>query len=200
MEGDEVMPTLQYNDELHEYTVDGRRLPSVTEVLKGVGIIDTSQPWYTPYQRDRGKAIHLACEMLDTPGDGGLDWASMDARIIGYVRAWQTFLMESGAKVLNVERKLWSAEHGFAGTLDRVLWWNGLRTVVDIKTGQSEPWHALQTAAYQILDGAATERACVYLRPDGKFRVGVHPMREAANDRARFLAALATFNAKRGAA
>lgn len=194
------MPALAFNPDLHEYRVDGRLLPGVTDVLKGVGIIDMSKPWYTDYERDRGKAIHSACEMLDTPADGALDWDSLDEAIVGYVRAWQSFLVESGAKILNVERKLWSPEYGFAGTLDRVLWWQDARTIVDIKTGQPEKWHALQTAAYQILDGAATERCCVYLRENGKFRVCVHPMKDAANDRARFLAALATYKTKGGMA
>lgn len=193
-------PTLQFDADCHRYSLDGVELPSVTTVLKDVGIIDTSKPWYTDHQRDRGKAIHAACEYIDSPDLGGLDWGSLDERITGYVRAWQTFLVESGAKVLNVEQQLHSPAYGFAGTVDRVLHWQGQRTVVDIKTGQPGAWHSLQTAAYQILDGYATARACVHLRDDGKFRVHVHPIRDAATDRARFLAALSTYNAKRGVA
>lgn len=191
------MDALLFDPETHRYSIGGRNLPSVTTVLKGTGIIDTSGPWFTPYHRDKGKAIHAACEYLD---GNSLDWSTVDERIIGYVRAWQSFLLESGSQILNVERQLYSPDYGFAGTVDRVLNWRGARTVVDIKTGGAEKWHRLQTAAYQILDGYATARACVHVREDGKFRVELHPMKDAATDRARFLAALTTYNAMSGAA
>lgn len=191
---------LQFDRESHTFTVAGEVLPSVTTVLKDVGIIDTSQPWYDDYSRDRGTAVHAAIEILDTPGEGGMDWSTVDEPIVGYIRAWQAFLIESGAKILNVERRLWSPQYRFAGIVDRVLLWVWHRTVVDIKTGQPEPWHAIQTAGYQILDGHATARASVYLRKDGKFRVHEHPIRDAADDRSAFLSALSTYYQKRGAA
>jgi hypothetical protein len=50
---------------------------------------------------------------------------------------------------------------------------DGVRTVIDIKTGDPDRWHGVQLAAYALaLDGdfRTLRRLGVYLRPDGAFR------------------------------
>jgi hypothetical protein len=56
---------LELNRETHTYTPN---LPSVTTILKSVGLIDAS--FYTIEGRERGSAVHLACEYFD---QGDLD-------------------------------------------------------------------------------------------------------------------------------
>ena len=57
--------TLHFDAATHIYTVDGRRLPNVTGVLKEVF---GERPWWTEEARQRGQMIHLAVEIIAKVG------------------------------------------------------------------------------------------------------------------------------------
>ena len=54
---------IQFDEAAHVYTVAGVERPSVTQILKDAGLIDTT--WYTDEARQRGRAVHLAAQFLD---------------------------------------------------------------------------------------------------------------------------------------
>ena len=56
-----MMAVIKLDRETHTYTPN---LPSVTEILRSVGLIDAT--WYTEEARQRGTAVHLACEYWDS--------------------------------------------------------------------------------------------------------------------------------------
>lgn len=118
-------------------------LPSVTEILAGVGLIDTD--WFTEEARLKGSAVHRATELHDL---GTLDEASVDDRIAGRFRQYRRFLMETGCEILNVEHEV-RHSWGYVGHPDRLVNLGGRFGVLDIKGTTPCPWHALQLQGYK---------------------------------------------------
>jgi hypothetical protein len=152
----------QYDGLTHTYTMDGVKIPSVTEVLKIVA------PWKGPpgEPAHRGTFIHASCEMFEL---GGLDMDALDDDDRGMVQAWESYLADH-PKLTNpmIEERMFSSRR-FAGTADRV--YLSERTIVDIKTGQPRPEHNLQLQAYAMLveenHGKVKNLICVYLKNSG---------------------------------
>lgn len=163
------MTGLVFDPERHAYILDGRVIPSVTQILTAEGIINGQ--WYTEDGRRRGGHVHLALQYLD---EGRLDEDSVTDEVRPYLEAWGRFLSETGFICLQIERPFVCEALGYAGTPDRVGWMDGgkILSVIDIKTGSPEPWHALQTAAYAVGIGKRmAKRWSVYLRNDGNYRL-----------------------------
>ncbi|NPV03857.1 MAG: hypothetical protein HPY67_03900 [Syntrophaceae bacterium] len=166
------MNGLVFDAERHAYLLDGRVVPSVTQILAAEGIIDGQ--WYTEEGRRRGDHVHLALRYHD---EGRLDEESVTDEVRPYLEAWQRFISETGFICLQIEQPFADRNLGFAGTPDRVGWMDGDKTlsIIDIKTGAPEPWHALQTAAYAVGLGKRTVmRWSVYLKPNGAYRLIRH--------------------------
>jgi hypothetical protein len=153
---------LTFDEEKHEYRLDGRVIPSVTQVLKAAGMIDDQ--WFDEWSRERGKAVHKATELDDR---GELDESTIDPRIAGYLDAWRRFIFETGWKSNEIEKLVFSRFAWFAGTLDRIGRFptdRGL-SIVDIKTGT--PTRAAMD------DGIRCGRSmAVYLRENGTYTKG----------------------------
>lgn len=167
----------------HSYRLNGRPVPSVTQVLKAAGLID--RQWYTEEACRLGSLVAEATALHDR---GELDEATLDPAIRPYLDGWNRFLVDSGAEVILAEEPAANEVYGYAGTYDRWLKWEGLDWLIDIKTGACEPFHALQTAAYAACIGTPMQRACIHLDGDGGYRVNRHI---DPNDEAVFKAALA---------
>lgn len=161
-------PVVGFDAERHEYQVDGVIRPSVTQILKGAGFIQDD--WYSDAARNRGSAVHAACHYLD---ENDLAMDTLAPEYAGYVEAWELFKNQADVEIELRESRVYHPLYGYAGTLDRTLRLrkHPRRWVVDIKTGQEEDWHALQTAAYAgtFENGGALCRMAVYLRKDGTF-------------------------------
>lgn len=144
-------------------------LPALTNILKAVGIIDTR--FYNDAGRARGKAVHRALELIDR---NELDWGSADPRTYGYIEAYLKFKEEkdllSWADNI-IEEPTYHKQKLYGCTPDRVIG----TTVLDIKTGGSEQWHALQlTGCADALrsHGMNIDRLWdVYLKDNGTFKI-----------------------------
>lgn len=180
------MPDIEFDEASHTYSVDGRKLISVTQALEGAGLIDGS--WFTPLTTARGEYVHKATELYD---QDRLNEDAVDDDMRGYVEAWKRFRAESECEILAIEERVWNRTWGYAGTLDRVIRLQGVTTIGDIKTGSPAPWHALQTAGYARCkpDDAVVRygRATIHLSADGKFKLKTH---SDPSDMDAFLAAL----------
>ena len=155
---------IKFDKETHTYSVGGAVLPSVTQVLKGMGIINTK--FYTEDSRDRGTKVHDALEMLDLDM---VEKSFIEPDIEGYIRAYEQFKYDVGAKVLEVEKIVTHEELWYAGTLDRIMDIGGKRVIVDIKTGSHEDWHNIQLSAYKLALGEKDiAMANLYLTKRGK--------------------------------
>ena len=190
-----LTPQLAFNAETHVYRVGDRVLPSVTQVISAAGLID--QTWYTEDGATRGTYVAEATALWDRDE---LNEGELDGNLRGYLSAWLMFRAAWPCEILAIEEAVWHPTYFYAGTLDRVARkTGGGRFVIDIKTGQEERWHALQTAAYAAClrerDKVHYDRLAVYLRPHGTFTITQH---KDPRDWNIFLAALAVANWKRG--
>lgn len=174
---------LIFNAETHIYMLNGQMIPSVTQVLECVGLLDTQ--WFTDYHRWRGSAVHMACHYLD---EGALDWNTVQSEYSGHVAAYSQFKKDTGFEPEMIEKPLYCPTWRFAGTPDRVGLLNGRRAVIDLKNVSSAPAYQLQTAGYAWLAGPRQAlRFTLHLKPDGAYKLQKH---DNADDVQDFFAAL----------
>lgn len=175
-----------FDPETHLYRrPDGRPYgSSVTANIRGAYLLDDSH--YTDFGRERGTLVHTITELDDL---NDLVEESVDEALAPYLAAWRRFRAEAGFGVAElhgqrcVERRYGDDVLDVAGTVDRIGWMTfagKLRlTVLDIKSGAPEPWHAVQLAAYadfvqrsgEFSDITRIERVGVYLTSDGQYQV-----------------------------
>jgi len=168
------MPRLVYRDRDHTYWLDGVHIPSVTQSLKLAGHIDAR--FYTPDAAYRGSLVHAVCEAIDRQ-----DWSSPLAQIAAsgrscydttpYAEAYERFLWDCRPQYAEIERAGYHAELRYGARPDRIVdEMCGESGVLELKTGDPEPWHALQLALYQLVRPAGS-RWVVYLRDTGRYRL-----------------------------
>lgn len=161
---------LEFNAETHTYTYQGLVVPGVTTVIETAGLSDLKyvKPDRLEYLRNRGTAVHLACEYYDK---GILD--ELPESISGYVQSWKTFLSHFPFKFEAIEERVFHKENFFAGTVDRIGTLDNKKWVIDIKTGYYADSYPIQTAAYRLAYEPNTRkkinRGCVLLQENGEF-------------------------------
>lgn len=166
------MSTLTFNEARHEYHLNGRRLPSVTQTLSP--LIDYSSVPAAILQRAQqlGTAVHLLTELYDLDD---LDMDSLSEELMPYLTAWIRFRSETGFVPDLIEQRFHHPALGFAGTLDRTGLINGRAAVVDVKKMLTlGPVVGVQLAAYQELcrvnGHPVVDRYGLGLRKDGTYR------------------------------
>ena len=169
---------IQFDPEPHIYTVDGRVIPSVTQILEDTGLVDYSAlpPSIRDAALERGEQVHRAIALYF---QGDLDESSVPANYQGYFQAALTFCMDVDMKTEpdGLEMRGYVERPEYCGTLDLVgnllVPRIGRRNcLVDWKTGAAEPWVRLQTAAYaKFFEHPATRyRVCVELHQNGAYK------------------------------
>lgn len=167
------MGDLTFTAETHEYQLDGKKVPSVTQVLSEMGFIDTR--WFTEESRERGTLVHKLCELHDL---GVLDEESVDPRLAGYLAAWKSFGVKTEFVWTSVEKPLAHPLFRYAGTPDRIgISGKGIKTLIDIKSGPPSLWHCFQIGGYLAMDQCEDART-VHLSSDGSFTVEQYEIEE----------------------
>jgi hypothetical protein len=190
------MSRLQFNEEGHTYTLDGKKILSVTQILSSLGISDYS--WVLQKAIDeaaiRGKAVHKLIEMWDMGQIRGVpEWASP------YLGGWEKWKERMAVKILCCEKRVFNEAYWFCGTLDRIVLIHGVEYLVDIKTTASPMWsHTIQTAGYAFAYKKekkikSLRRAAIYLRANGEWSFIRH---ENKTDEDVFLSAAKIANTK----
>jgi len=185
---------ITYQEEGHQYFIDGESVPSVTQVVDQLHNF-TGSPGAAA---QRGTLIHLACEYFIK---GILDWSTVDPSIYPEVQTFANWWDEARFKPLLVEGIVGSKQYKFAGRLDLFGVWKTGLALVDFKTGGEYPAYRFQTAGLEIALGEClvgiqpikVQRYCLYLKGD-KARPVQH---EDPRDRPRFLAALTCSHTRR---
>lgn len=191
------MNTLTFDEAMHQYKLDGVIIPSVTQVLKGVGIIDFSN--VPAYLLDKackfGIAAHKATELFDLKT---LDEATLDINLKPYLDGWIKFIQDTGFVFETIEKQLYSSIYRFAGTPDRVGRIDGILTIPDVKTGfEVSPANGIQLGGYEILvkenqkKKEKIRRLSVLLTDEGSYKTQEY---KDKNDLNVFLAALSVYN------
>ena len=162
----------QFNARTHCYTVAGRVVPSVTEVLAPLCDFRGVPVYVLRAAAAFGAAVHKACELDDL---GLLDESALDPQLAGSLHGWRTFCKEHGARWKLVEAPLFHPDLGYAGTVDRYGLVDGADAVVDLKTTtRLYPSVGPQLAAYaRAIAGttARTRRLAVQLHVNGRYHL-----------------------------
>lgn len=168
---------LQFDEEKHEYRLDGRVVPGVTTILKPISeaeyrSVDAATLDVAAW---RGRAVHKMIE-LDLRDDLDLDALSDDLQ--PFYTAWKGFQSLSGFEFRLSEARVYSSAYDFAGTLDLAGMLAGRHVVIDAKRTVAVPRTAApQTAAYlcalteTMPEYADADRYALHLRPDGSWRL-----------------------------
>ena len=166
--------TFRFEEDGHKYFLGDQQLPSVTQILEGVGIID--KRFYAPGSDQRGRYIHKMTELDDT---GELAEENVKDDLRGYLEAWRKWKTDHDAEILDSEYKVYHPYYGYAGTIDKVIGGKHLH-IADIKSGQPEKWHVLQLTAYfQCFLAMPNEKRWknkdvhllnIYLKDDGSYK------------------------------
>lgn len=173
---------IDFDEEKHEYSVGGVKVPSVSEILAPLSAERYGElnPWMLKAAAAKGTAVHEACELIDY----GVD-PDEDAEIDGYLVAYQGFLLDHEVSWQEIEKVVsYIRASGelplFCGTIDRFGDVDGKRAVVDIKTYASLSTDAqlaasCQTALYadaiESRGGEVEKRYILHLKKDGTYRL-----------------------------
>jgi hypothetical protein len=191
----------------HEYWLDGRRVPSVTEILKATGVSTIFDELGAmterirgaiEFKRDLGSALHADIHSFD---DGDLAWETVDERVLPYLEAWTIFRENTGLRPLARERVVFDPTLNVCGTLDGIFESpSGGNVLIDVKVGdpKSAACH-LQTGGYYLLwlaehsaEVMIHERWAVQLMPQRKIPYNVTPYTDW-NDLAKFRACVTVY-------
>lgn len=166
--------TLEFDAATHTYMLNGRRCPSVTEVLQPLQLLDGIPPDILEAARIRGQHVHTAVHMMIHKT---LEWRTLDPQLVGYVQAAKKFLDEADVKVLVSEYRMADEGLKVAGTLDIIGILKRATCLFDWKSTATMPRTAgPQTAAYdhlyrKNLGGRPMRRYGVQLFADGSYKL-----------------------------
>ncbi|MBU5626506.1 hypothetical protein KQI82_06180 [Oscillibacter sp. MSJ-2] len=172
---------LAFDEAAHTYTLDGKRLPSVTEVCRFLSCdYQSNRPWLARLAAERGTAIHGACALIDYGEE-----AEERPELAGYLAAYRLFLKDYRPDWDLIESPIGDAALGLAGTPDRCgTLYDGRRCILDIKTGQlhSAALRAQLTGYARLLRRWRPELAPEVLYGLRLCADGTYELREAAPD------------------
>lgn len=162
---------LNFNPETHIYSIDGKTVPSVTQIISAVGLyeFDYISRESLAVAAERGRIVHDITAMHDR---GELDESTVDEELAGYYAAYVAWLKESNYPApTRIEEKVYSAQYNYAGTLDRGF---ADGSVLDIKTGKKTAVTGLQLSAYFLAQQTSTvgkpkDLIGLYLERDGTY-------------------------------
>ena len=169
----------QFDESTHTYTVDGVRIPSVTQILETVGLVDYKDipRDVFAYAAERSVAVHSAAEFFD---QHDLDIDSLDPQVMKYFIGWKNFRQDYPFEVFESEKIHVGELNGlkFGMKADRVVkLGKGQIGVYDIKcTSKLHPAYGVQTAGYVLglgfkCDPEVARRFVVHLRPNSLYQL-----------------------------
>jgi hypothetical protein len=152
-------------------------LTHVTQMLERDGLTDDT--WMTQESRVRGTIVHKLTADYDL---GAMpDPSTCTSRHKGYLLAHVAAIGIVRPEILAVEEPRVSVRYRFGGRPDRVAKLYGALGVLEIKTAAPARAHEVQTALQAILEAErrglppeALVRYCLYLKPDGRWRLEEH--------------------------
>lgn len=188
---------VHFDEATHTYTLDGKTLPSVTQVIKAVLAPDeyaTVPAHVLEHAAQRGRAVD---QMIELDLADNLDPESLDPELIPYWQAWENFPERLAWRYGGAQCQMSVASpYGYAGTFD--IYVPDSCHLIDVKATAAVPKTVgVQTAAYAEALRAcsknpppAVTRSCLHVTPTGCKLIQLND----PSDFTDFLAALRVFN------
>lgn len=165
------MARLIFNEDDHEYRVDGVVYPSVSEILRFISqeVYDNINQRTLDNAADRGSRVHAACEVLDKYRK-----VEYDDDLEPYMQAYVAFLKEHKPAWKGIEEARHHPGLLYAGTLDRYGEMDGQSVIIDIKTVSNINKRMIvpQLNAYSMMmDIPPTALYALHLTKDGEYKL-----------------------------
>lgn len=142
-----------FNEETHEYFIDGVKYPSVTDIAKPISFerLDALQKSMLERARMRGTIVHELCEEYLLCGE--IDESAIDSEILPYMASFVEWARTYKPKVIFTEKRLFSANMGYCGCLDLLCKIDGKIVLIDYKATSAIDKKSLsvQLAGYEQL-------------------------------------------------
>jgi hypothetical protein len=152
------------------YEQGGPRYYSVSQVLD---VVSGGQHWADQAAMDRGTALHRLFALSVAAYAGLCPPPTVKPEYAGYHQSMQHWIGIAKPEPIDIEQRAVSTIKGlpFAGTRDLLCWTHDrckrVRLLLDLKSGQKEPWHRIQVQAYGKLCPEADRLALLYIHDDG---------------------------------
>lgn len=170
-------PAFHYDDAAHAYTLNGRPVLSITQLIEKGGLVSGLE-FFTEASRQRGTEIHRLCTLFDL---GALDLAALNSPYAPYVLAYIEACQQLKPELIEIEEAVYHPDYRLAGRPDRVWRVMNLQTVAEIKSAAKAKHHAIQTAlqaivlsAHHPLPPEQWQRLVIYVKKTGRFSVERH--------------------------
>jgi hypothetical protein len=162
----------------HDYiNIDsGETFPHITGMLQQTGWIDDT--WFTEESSDRGTAVHRLTADYDL---NALDVASCVSPFRAYLLSHVKVVSIMQPDWIAVEEPLVHPHFRFGGRPDRDCFVRHARATWEVKSGEPERSHQIQTALQAILLSTEAQlppqsivRYCCYVKPKGMAKLVEH--------------------------
>lgn len=168
------MDGLEYLEDGHIYTLDGERIPCVSDLCRFLSreVYRDAPSWKLEAAAERGSAVHKAAEILDRTGRSEIEY-----EYLPYLEAYASFLRSHEVSWNLIEYPDYHPNFMYAGTLDRYGTVDGEKTLVDIKTTSQvqRPLCAASLNLYRLIleaRGMPVERMLIlHLSKNGRYRM-----------------------------
>lgn len=159
------MPRLEFSPEAHKYLIDGQSVPSVTTILRDLGLSGNYR-FAGRIHAYRGSMVHQMCALLDAgarleniritlepPWDKDPEYVKVAGEIPGYCEAFLKAKRLLRFQGTIYECPMICASERWAGTADFLAYIvkEDTEPLVDIKSGTYPPMTIIQIAAYEDL-------------------------------------------------
>lgn len=155
------MPRLEFLPDVHEYRIDGMRIPSVTGIMRTCSLT-VDYAFADKIHAFRGTAVHHGCALID---QGGSPWFEVGGQMAGdpeyvkvandintgYLPAYRAFKERTGFQGRIYECVMVHEALRFGGTFDAVGEAGDEVWLIDLKSGVLPELVSVQLAAYEML-------------------------------------------------
>lgn len=167
-------PSLRLDEELHQYWLNERRIPGISELLKHWGFIDGT--YYTEESREVGRAVHASIHDIELGGAAANEFTS--SRILNRIDEYLRFKSDKDFRVRRVEQIYGDPAGRYACKIDLLGTFGEVPvlSLVEVKCGAELPWHRLQTSGQKrcIVDVGLVRRFALYLPFKGRYNLKEH--------------------------
>ncbi len=125
--------------------------PSTTQVLKDAGLYGDIERWSDSEAMRRGRLVDAACNLLlmgkVIPGD----WANNHPECDPYTEGYAEFLSRHKVEYINCAFEVIDKTERTRGHPDQLVMLDGVRALLDIKSGGMPRTCAIQLASYEVM-------------------------------------------------
>ena len=164
--------SIEFDPSAHVYTVDGERLPGVTQIMRPITDIAYGGVDQETMDRaaKRGTAVHNAIELYNHFGAD-----DCPSEYAGYMTAYKKWMQESGADVTASELRVCHGILRYCGTIDIICRIRGVSYLIDVKTTKElkDKLVNVQLEAYaralEIMGTRVDRVAALHLKENGTY-------------------------------